>query len=326
MTHRSFTLLVTDTVWERYGSDITAAAPGVDPIVLGPGDLISDDDLARIEVAFFSADCYPTRAGAFIGACLRAPNLRWFHTFSAGTDSPVFGRFLDNGVRLTNSSGSSAQPIAQTVVMFLLALSRDLPAWTRAQAEHRWETRPHIELAGSVLGVVGLGPIGLEVVRLGQALGMHVIGCRRTPQGDEGCEVWTLDRLGDLAAAADWLVLALPLTPDTREIVRAEVLGRMKPTAHIVNVGRGELIDEPALIDALANGRLAGAGLDVFAVEPLPADSPLWDLPNVIITPHSSGNTAGSHHRSTLRFLENLSAYAVDGPLSNEILRAGDQA
>ncbi len=128
-----------------------------------------------------------------------------------------------------------------------------------------------------------------------------------------------LDRLRELAASVDWLVLALPLTPDTRHIIDADVLAAMKPTARLINVGRGELVDEDALADALRTGTIAGAGLDVFTVEPLPTDSPFWDMPNVIVTPHSSGHSAGSHHRAVERFLANLRCLPGRRPLTNEI-------
>jgi D-2-hydroxyacid dehydrogenase (NADP+) len=328
MTRRSVVALITDTAWERFGDAIFAIAPEVEPVRLNDDDVIASHDLERIEVAFFSGDCFPggpspKRAGAFMGASLRSPNLRWLHTASAGVDSPVFHRFLDNGVRLTNSSGASAATIAHTVALMMLALSRDLPAWTRAQAEHRWAPRRHDELTGSTIGVVGLGPIGHEVVRLGQAFGMRVIACRRSPDGSEGCETWSLDRLSELAGIVDWMVLALPLNDETNGIVSAEVLALMKPTARIVNVGRGELIDEAALVEALSGGRLAGAGLDVFAVEPLPDTSPLWDMPNVIITPHSAGFSLQSHDRAGERFVENLRRYLHGEALIGEILRTG---
>lgn len=326
MSSRPVVALVTRAAWDRFGADMRAVAPAIDPVLLDDDHPVDEADLQRIEVAFFSGDCFPggpapRRAATFMGASLRCPSLRWLHTASAGVDSPVFGRFLDNGVRLTNSSGASAGTIAQTVAMLMLALSRDLPGWVRAQSEHRWAPRRHDELTGATLGVIGLGPIGVEVARLGHALGMHVIGCRRTPDGTEGHETWTLDRITDLAAVADWLVLALPLTSATQGIVSAEVLAAMKPTARIVNVGRGELVDEDALVDALANGRLAGAGLDVFAVEPLPESSALWDLPNVIVTPHSSGFSLQSHDRAAERFVDNLRRYLQGEALIGEILR-----
>jgi phosphoglycerate dehydrogenase-like enzyme len=312
-------LFCTDTAWARYGEDLLGVAPGLDVVTLNGDELVSDDDLARMTIAFFSGDAWPARTAHFIRACLSAPNLQWLHTFSAGVDSPVFAEFVKRGARLTNSSGSSARPIAQTVVMMILGLSRDVPAWMKAQTEHRWA--PHVgeEVDGANLAVIGMGPIGEETARLGAALGMNVIGCRRTVTGREPCETRTWDALEYLLGWADYVVFALPLTHDTRGLIGAAELARMKPTARFINVGRGSLVDEPALIDALANGRLAGAGLDVFATEPLDPDSPLWDMPNVIITPHNSGATALANHRGALIFVDNVGRFLTDQPLRNEV-------
>jgi D-2-hydroxyacid dehydrogenase (NADP+) len=203
--------------------------------------------------------------------------------------------------------------------MYLLALSRDLRSWTEAQCEHRWAPREWTDLEGQTVGVVGMGPIGLEVVRLTSALGMRPIGMRRTVRGDEPCETWTFDRLPELAETVDALVLAVPLTTETRGLVDADVLGMLRPGAFVVNVARGEVVDEQALVDALTSGHLGGAALDVFATEPLPADSPLWDLPNVIVTPHSSGTTATSHRRATEIYVDNLARYSAGTPLRNEV-------
>ncbi|MFZ1490815.1 MAG: D-2-hydroxyacid dehydrogenase [Ilumatobacteraceae bacterium] len=309
----------TDTMWTRHGDRLLAAAPGLRPVLLAGDEDVADADLSRIEVAYFSGDAWPARAGRFIGACLRAPNLRWLHTFSAGVDSPVFARFLEAGVRLTNSSGSAAPPIAQTAVMMMLALSRDLPAWGVAQREHRWAPHRFAELEGTTLAVVGMGPIGCEIARLGIALRMRVIGCRRTPSGDEVCETWPLHRLDDLLAEADWIVLALPLADGTRGLIGAEQFALMRPGARLVNVGRGELVDEEALVSALVSGQLGGAGLDVFATEPLPADSALWDMANVIVTPHSSGASDLSLERATDIFVDNLERWHRGDELRNEI-------
>lgn len=317
------TLLVSDEAWERYGADISSILPGAAPVLLRGSEVLTDDDLARVDLAFFSGDLYPERSGRFMAACLQAPNLRWLHTFSTGVDHPTFHTFLDRGVRLTTSAGSSARPIAQTVALYLLALSRDLPSWVRAQDRAEWAPHGFEELDGSVLAVIGMGPIGSEVARLGQALGMRVIGCRRSPSGDEPCETWPLDRLDELVGMADWLVLALPLTDDTRLLFDARRLGLLRPSARLVNVGRGELVDEHALAAALVDGRLAGAALDVFTTEPLPADHPLWTAPNVILTPHSSGATTGSKHRAALVFLDNLRRYLAGEELLNEIHRPG---
>ncbi len=184
---------------------------------------------------------------------------------------------------------------------------------------HEWA--PHVgeEVDGANVAIIGMGPIGEETARLTTALGMHTIGCRRTISGTEPCETRTLAALPELLAWADYVVLALPLTPDTECLIGRAELAMMKPTARLVNVGRGGLVDENALIEALAGGRLAGAGLDVFAVEPLPADSPLWDMPNVIITPHNSGTTLLANHRGAQIFIENLAQFSRGEPLRNDV-------
>jgi phosphoglycerate dehydrogenase-like enzyme len=312
-------LFCTDTFATARADDLRAAAPSLEVVALVGDEHVGDDDLGRITVAFFSADAYPERSASLMRACLEAPALRWLHTFSAGVDHPIFSSFTERGVRLTTSSGASATPIAQTVVMYLLALSRDLRAWTRDQAAHRWAPREWVDLEGLTLGVVGMGPIGLEVVRLADALGMQPIGMRRTVRGDEPCATWTFDRLPELAATVDALVLAVPLTPDTRGVVDADVLAAMRTGAWLVNVARGEVVDEAALVGAIRSGHLGGAALDVFATEPLPADSPLWDLPNVIVTPHASGSTASSGRRAEEIFLDNLARYVKGDPLRNEV-------
>jgi D-2-hydroxyacid dehydrogenase (NADP+) len=312
-------LFCTDTAWHRYGPEFTAAAPGLEVVTLTGDDTVAESDLARIGVAFFSGDAWPGRTVPFISACLHAPNLQWLHTFSAGTDSPVFAEFVRRGARLTTSSGSSARPIAQTVVMMILGLSRDMPAWTRAQQSHEWAPHTGEEVDGSNVAIVGMGPIGEETARLTMALGMNTIGCRRTITGNEPCETRELAALPELLAWADYVVLALPLTPETEGLIGPTQLATMRPTARLINVGRGGLVDEPALVEALQQSRLAGAGLDVFAVEPLPPDSPLWDMPNVIITPHNSGATLLANHRGTQIFIDNLGRFVRREPLRNDV-------
>ena len=316
MTPRA--ILLSDTAAERFGRRMQSLAPNR-PLVRVADDAV-DGDLDAVEIAFFSGDVFPERVGPFIRQLVRCKELRWFHTFSAGVDNPFFAGLLERGIRLSTSSGAMATPIAHTVMLYLLALSRDLPGWLRAQAQHAWEPRPVQELSGRTLGVLGLGPIGMEVARLGAAFGMHVIGMRREPRGDEPCETWPLTRLDELLGRADDLVLALPLSDATHHILDADAIARLPKGARIVNVGRGELLDEAALADALASGHLAGAGLDVFEVEPLPEDSPLWGRPDVIVTPHSSGTTPGNQERAAEIFLENLARYGRGDPLRNEVL------
>jgi len=313
------TLFCTDTAWHRYRDELLIAEPSLEVVVMEDDHTVSEEDLARITIAFFSADAWPDRTVPFISSCLNAPNLRWLHTFSAGVDHPVFGEFTNRGVRVTTSSGSSSRPIAQAVALMILALSRDLPAWIGAQQRHVWAPHTGNEVEGAHLAVIGMGPIGEETARLGQALGMTVIGCRRTVSGLEPCETRPFAALAELLAWADYVVLALPLTADTAGLIGSEQLAVMKPTARLINVGRGGLVDEPALIDALTSGRLAGAGLDVFAVEPLPADSPLWDMPNVIVTPHNSGSTKLANHRAAQIFIDNVGRFSSGADLRNEV-------
>jgi len=319
VTPEAGAILVTETVDARYGDALDGAAPARPRILLGPAGL--DGRHEDVEVAFFSGDCFGARARDFMVAALKARNLRWLHSASAGVDHEVFQRFLERGVRLTTSSGAQAVPIAHTVLLYLLALSRDLPGWLADQQAHRWRTRSIHDLTGDLLGVVGLGPIGLEVARLGLALGMRVVGVRRHPRGDEICETWSLDRLPELLTELDHLVLALPLTPETHHLLGRQALSLLKPTATLVNVGRGAVVDETELVRALQEGRLAGAGLDVFEQEPLPAQSPLWDLPNVIVTPHSSGTNPGNEERAAHLFLENLRRFEAGRSLRNEVGR-----
>jgi phosphoglycerate dehydrogenase-like enzyme len=309
-------ILVSDEVEERRSSALEAAWPGLSRCILRPSGPSADPSL--VEIAFFSGDLFPERTRDFVLTLAKSKRLRWLHTFSAGVDHPWFRSLRERGVRITTSSGAAAVPIAQTVALYLLALSRNLPAWFEAQRRRAWEPHEVQDLQGLVLGVLGLGPIGLEVARLGAALRMRVIGLRRKARGDEPCETWPLSRLHELLPRADAVVLALPLTEGTRHILDASAIAVMKPGAVLVNVGRGELVDEPALAAALEKGALRGAGLDVFEKEPLPSESSLWSLPGVIVTPHASGRTAGNSARAELIFLDNLGRFSRGEALLNE--------
>lgn len=312
-------LLISREVESRWGPELSSAAPDRRRVVWSPDGV--EGDPGTVEIVFFSYDLFPDRTVDFLKLAVRCPELRWLHTFSAGVDDPFFRGLLERGIRLSTSSGAQAAPIAQTVMLYLLAHSRDLRGWLRDQAEHAWRPRPIRDLQGLRLGVLGMGPIGLEVARLGQAFGMEALGFRRTPRGDEPCPTRPLGELAAALPCLDYAVLALPLADETRHIIDASALGRMKPDAFLVNVGRGELVDEPALVDALQSGRLAGAALDVFAREPLPPESPLWDSPGVLVTPHSSGTSPGNAVRAFRIFADNLQRYDCSEPLRNEVVR-----
>ncbi len=288
------------------GEEIRALVPGIELIELRDDAAVSEDDLARIDAAFFSADAYPERAPAFMSVCLSAPKLQWLHSYSAGTDHAVFSMLAERGVMITNSPGASAPPIAETVMMYLLALTRRLPDWFDAQRDRVWAPHQITELAGARLAVVGMGPIGLEVIARAQAFSMRVVGVRRTISGDEPCPTHRIADLARVVGEADVVVSALPLADETRNLFDRSMLSAMAPGALFVNVGRGESVDEDALVDLLESGHLGGAALDVFATEPLDRSSALWSLPNVIITPHSSGASTTTGRRAAQIFIDLL--------------------
>ena len=313
------TLLVSDNVWGRHADAIRAISPDVTPVIYEGDDVLPDEVISSINTVFFSSDLWPDRSRGFVLSILKATSVKWMHTFSAGVDSPFFVQLMERGVRLTNSSGATASPIAQTTVLYMLALSRNVRAWFQHQEKHEWTRHEFAELDSARLAVIGMGPIGIETARLGVALNMNVEAIRRTPTGDEPCPTFSFDQLHSVLARADWVAVALPLTDNTRQIFNAETFAIMKPGASFINVGRGELVDEESLVATLQSGHLAGAALDVFATEPLPPDSPLWDMDNVIITPHSSSASVHSGLRSEDIFLKNLARYVAGEPMVNEV-------
>lgn len=294
-----------------------------------PDARVAGYDLERIEAAFYSSDVFANRSRSFFSAVRKAPNLRWLHVFNVGVDHPVFAEMLGRGVRLTTSAGTTAVPIAQTAIAGLLMLARGFPHWLDAQRRRAWEPlrgdRLPQDLPGRTLGVLGLGGIGTEIARLGQALGMHVIGVRRSPlrPGDPVDEIQPPSELARILPRCDWLAIACPLTDETRNLLDATRLARLPRGAGIVNIARGEIVDQPALIDALRSGQVGAAYLDVFAAEPLAGDSPLWDMPNVIVTPHNSAAAAGNDARVMALFLDNAGRWLAGHDLVNEVTRPG---
>lgn len=325
------TLLVSSRLHAERGADIAAHAQRLGialELVVLPADAegrLSDADCARLDLAFFSNDIFPTYSRQFFSTLRKAPGLQWLHVFNAGVDHPIYTEMLERGVRLTTSAGSTAKPIAQTAITGLLMLARNFPRWLSAQQERRWDPmRPPDfprDLVGQTVLVLGLGSIGSEIARLARALGLRVIGIRRSPQqpGDPVDELHTVDKLPQLLPLCDWLIVTCPLTTETRGLIDAGMLARLPQGAHIINIARGEIIDETALVAALRNGRLGGAYLDVFTTEPLPAESPLWDLPNVLVTPHNSAAATGNDERVYRMFLDNLECWHRGKPLRNAV-------
>ena len=255
------------------------------------------------------------------------PRLRWVHATSAGAGEQVRKAELSadalERVTITTSSGVHAVPLAEFAVLGLLAVAKELPRLVEDQRARAWPEirRPLRELSGQTLFLVGLGEIGREVARLGKALGMRTVGFRRTqgPPPEWVDEVHGPERLTELAGRADAMVVSLPMTEQTAGLIDRATIERLPASCIFVNVGRGGVVDEPALIDALRDRRIAGAVLDVFATEPLPADSPLWTLPNVLVTPHAAALSARENERITELFSDNLRRYLDGRPLRNVV-------
>jgi phosphoglycerate dehydrogenase-like enzyme len=253
-----------------------------------------------------------------------AKRLRWIHSTAAGVEGILSPALVASDVTLTCSRGLHAQSMAEHTLGLMLAFARQLHRSRDAQREHRWSQHEQwgaspgfADLAGATVGIVGFGHIGSAIGGKARALGMHVLAVRRTPAAspEPAHEQWGLDRLPELLERSDWVVLAAPHTRESARMVGAAELARMKPGARLVNVGRGALVDQDALVAALAAGRIAGAGLDVMASEPVPADSPLWDMPNVILTPHVSGLGPRYWERATDVFAANLRRWLAGEPL-----------
>jgi phosphoglycerate dehydrogenase-like enzyme len=301
-----------------YGARWREIAPELQYLVLPQERRLDPAEIATIDLAVFSSDLWRERRGdAFMKVLLQAPHATWLHMFAAGVDHPVFAVLREQGVTVTHSAGSSATPIAHTVIMHLIGMCRDARPLAIAQTNREWSTREVPDVEGRRVLIVGLGAIGSEVGRLAQHFGMRVTGLRRTPDGSEPCETWPIERLHELLPSADDLVLTAPLNEETRGIIGERELALLPMGAHVVNVGRGELIDEPALVRALHSGHVGAAALDVFATEPLPKDSPLWDHPNVIVTPHSAGTTPLASERAAVVFADNLARFVAGEPLRN---------
>jgi phosphoglycerate dehydrogenase-like enzyme len=248
-----------------------------------------------------------------------APRLRWVQSTSAGIGQMVRRVGLDKtDIVLTTASGVHARPLADFCLMAMLMFAKDYPRMERDKRAKRWERYCGEELTGKTLAIIGLGRIGQEVARHGRRMDMRVVGMRRSDAVVDGIDkLYTRDELRAMLAATDFLVLAAPHTPETEGIVGASEIAALKRGAVVINIGRGQLIDEAALIRALQDGHLAGAALDVFEKEPPPPDSPLWDMPNVIISPHSASTVTQENARITELFCDNLRRYLSGRPLRN---------
>ncbi len=321
---RPLRLLLSSAAARDLSVQVSEVLGGASWVHVAPGDKGTDFDVAFVsrDVTGLSTkhEVQPATQ-VFYDALLAAPSLQWVHVHSAGADRPVYVALRERGVRVTTSSGANAPVVAISALSGILALARRLPLLLAAQRERRWAplfaSGVPRDLEGQSAVVVGWGPIGQRIGALLQALGLRVAVARQSPVPVRA-DIPTVQykQLQQLLPQADWLVLCCPLSADTRLLVDGAALARLPARAHVVNVARGDVVDEDALIAALRSGALAGAYLDVFAHEPLPANSPLWALPNVIVTPHSAGFSDGNEKRVARMFLDNLGRWARGEPLS----------
>lgn len=309
---------------------IAAAAPGSRLVNLSLEGL-ADSDLDDIEVLLRG----PLPVAVFDRILARAPRLMWVHSATAGVERVLTPAALERGLAITNARGVFSDPIAEYVLMMILAVSRRLPLLLELQSERTWQPLEGREMSDVTVGIVGLGSIGRRVAELVLTMGSRVVAIRRHGGGDdatspgapssnvEADELTALidmlppDRLPELMDQSDFVLLALPLTPETTNLFNAELLAHAKPGAWLINIARGALVDDRALIRAVREGKLGGAVLDAFREEPLPADSELYTTTNIIVTPHTSWSSGRVLDRSIELFCENLERFSRGEPLAN---------
>lgn len=308
----------------EFAEAVEARLPADIEIVRVDKDGNFDGDASDAEV-YFSAGLL--KSAVFDRILTAAPAVRWQHTPSAGVNHLLTPTSLSRDLILTNSAGTHAIPIAEFVIALMLDHAKHLGKLHQLQTEHSWDHRWKDgiflqELFGATVLIIGAGGIGQAIAQRASAFGMRVWGSRRHPEPLPHFEkIVGANEWDDLLPAADFVVLAIPLTPATKGIINTKVLQSMKSSAYLINIARGALVDEAALITALTEGWIAGAGIDAFINEPLPADSPLWSVPNLFVTPHTSWSSPQTHSRTVDLFLENLHRYRTGQPLRNVVDR-----
>ena len=310
-------IAITPILSARYREEdlarIRAAAPGARLVSVSLEGL-SDSPLDDVEVLLRG----PMRTANFDRLLARCPNLAWVHSATAGVERVLTPDAAARGVTITNARGVFSEPIAEYTVMMILSVLRRLPELLELQNERTWQPLPAREMRQVTVGVVGLGSIGRNVARLALAFGARVIGTRKEPDlrkdftepmPDGMHRIMDHDQLPELLAESDFVVLSVPLTPETDKLMNGPRLAQMKPGSWLINVARGRLVDQRALLRALRNGPMAGAILDTIWEEPLPPSSPLWDAPGLILTPHTSWSSGRVLDRSIGLFCDNLVRY-----------------
>jgi phosphoglycerate dehydrogenase-like enzyme len=290
--------------------------------VASDADLVFADTIDQIAESIAEFDAVGGHVPAT--ALQRASRLRWVHTWAAGPDADLFPEMMASPVVLTSSVGNGAVPLAEHSILLMLMLNRDVPRWMRAQSDHRWDRHTHGELKDLTLGIFGLGHSGADLAAKAKAFHMRVLGMRRhadrpVPGVDQ---LFRPEQLHEFLSECDFVVVTAPATEETRGTFDEAAFKAMKPTAFWICISRGGIADDAALLKALQEGWIAGAGLDAHGQEPLPADSPFWDLGNVIITPHNGATTAATAQRGVEYFIENLGRFLRGEALVNVVDKA----
>lgn len=326
------TALVSKQFIARFGAQMASLAEGagerIEFMTLpeAAGVRFSQAECDRIDCTFLDRDIRFNAQlnGAWEDAVIASGSIRWAHMTSSGiTPSAWVDALNGKGAFITSSTGSNAEPVAQTGLTGLLMLARGFTTYIEGQRRHEWlplrgAALPD-DLRGQTLLLIGVGAVGTVFAGYARAFGLKVIGVRRSPARaqDPVDEMHHPARLPELLPRADWIVISCPLTKDTRNLIDAEAFGRMRKGARIINIGRGEVVDQAALIAALERGHLGGAALDALSTEPLPAESPLWDMPNVIVTPHNASASTGNEKRCAEMFIANFGHWARGEPMFN---------
>ncbi|HEX4181544.1 MAG TPA: D-2-hydroxyacid dehydrogenase [Caulobacteraceae bacterium] len=322
-------MLIYEPSYRRLESRINAHGATLEILRLqSDGTILNGDAKVTIqeaspEIGWLNIDLFGAGSSRdYMITLLKSPTLKWVQSSAAGFDNPVFGDVVRKGATLTTNH-SQAVGMSEYVLTTVLDHLQRGPDRRKAQAEHRWAPAPFREISGSNWLIIGFGAIGQETARRARAFGAHITGVRRSPGEHPLADVIARpDQIASLLPMSDVVVLSLPLTPQSADMVDAEFLGAMKAGSVLVNVGRGGLVDEDALLAALDAGKPEHAILDVFRTEPLPADSRFWDHPRVTLTPHASPISSGLSARSDALFLDNLSRFLGGQPLVNQVTAA----
>ena len=329
---RPLTLLLSAHAFRTWGCRIEAAVPAGGLVFRTAEEALVADGPCEADIAFMtrevtgrsSKDNPTPELKGFETVLRKSPGLKWLQIHPAGAERPLYRELRGRGVKVTTASGATAVTVSHSTLGALIALNRRFPLLADAQRRHAWEPRlgersPR-DLKGQCAVIVGLGPIGRNIAALLKMLGMTTIGVRRSAQPVEPCDrTITYDRLMDVLGEADWLILCCPASPATRGIANAAAIAAMPVGSHLINVARGEIAVEKDVIAALRSGHLAGAYLDVFEREPLDPASPLWDMPNVIVSPHTASHSLGQNEAIFGIFLDNLERWRAGRELRNDV-------